>query len=195
MSEKKFAKTRRFFSVTLGPVEMVKQSFGSNVGSTAKDSFKILQETNKLDVESIKKTHEKYSLEAKCAANKVSEKQVRAAYRNTLVVQSCLLGALVIMIGFITLKDLSVGGWLLSVLGASMAFILFLSCGHHQLAIREKVFLMPKDILEVMLFAPQKLLPQSLPRGWRLFEAKKATAKPEAKGKIVVRKRERDDKE
>lgn len=193
MTEKKFAKTRRFFSVTLGPVEMVKQSFGSNVGSTAKDSFQILQDSNKLDVESIKKTYQSYNLEERCRANSVSEIGVRTAYRNTLVVQSSLLGALLLMVGVIAFRDLSIGGSLLTVLGAIMSFILFLACAHHQLAIREKVFLMPRDIIEVMLFAPQKLLPQSLPADWKLFEKEKQSVKPPKPGKIVVRKRDKND--
>jgi len=170
--QKRFPKTKQFLSLTFGPVTMVKQSIGTGLGSTLKSGFKEWKSASNVDVHEIRSSYQDYDLADRCRKNRVDEKMVRVAYRHVRIVQSFLFVAFFGVIYNLTANDLNVGGIFLSMIGIVSLPILILTTAHHQICIRENVFLTPLDMLQVLVFAPVKTLPIALPADWELYPSR-----------------------
>lgn len=165
---------KKFLSVTLGPTALIKQSFGSQTGSTVKTQYQSWKAANDLNLKDVISNRASFDFEKRCYDNRRKPGDVRSAYRNVAIIQ----GVLWIGIAVTTAGALAKSGTLLSVIFTVMAMaalpVMLLSATHHQICIREKVFLSPKELFRRLMKGPGLLFPSSLPEEWKLYTRSKA---------------------
>lgn len=192
MSKKSIAKS--IIRNTLGPITMVRQSLGSNLGKGLAEQLRLWRESSYVDVNEIVRQRHLYDLEEKCRKNDRSEVDVRKAYRNVQLTMSLILAALGYCIWQLVAADVDPGSGFLLVVGCISATTAIFASAQHQACIREKMFFSPLELFAYLAAHPVALLPVSLPAGWRLYThivSNPSTKKSERKS-FVVRKKEND---
>ncbi|GBO88703.1 hypothetical protein [Marinobacter salsuginis] len=182
----------RFLAVTLGPKAFVSKSFGSDVGSTVTEQYRELKKVNDIDIREAIAQRKAFDFERRCRVNNKSEQDVVGAYKNVAITQGFIWIALSVTVA------LAVAGMgsLITVAFNSLALIalpiMLLAATHHQICIKEKVFLSPLELLKHLVAKPGTLIPGPLPSDWKLYtsaEVLKGEEKVINRRKIQIRKK------
>jgi hypothetical protein len=151
-----------------GPVTMVRQSLGTNIGKSVVEQHRIWRETSYVDVNEIVQKRATYNLHAACIKNGKTENDVRVSYRNVRITIAFLwVPVLYCAIQLATGSENLVSAALL-IVGVSSAVVSLLAATHHQVTIREKAFLSPMEFGAYVSAYPAVLLPIPLAKKWKL---------------------------
>lgn len=182
----------RFFAVTLGPKSFVAQSFGTDVGGTVKEQYQEWKQINDVDIKDAISHRKSFNFEKRCLENKRKPEDVRRAYRNVATIQGFLWLGVSLSAAVAVAGTESLLSGFLNALALIALPLMILATAHHQICIREKVFLSPGELFKFVLNKPGCLIPSPLPEGWHLYTKPPETpnnSEDREKRKITIKKR------
>jgi hypothetical protein len=160
---------RKVLKTGFGPITMIKQSIGTNLGKSVFEQHRIWKETSYVDMEEILAKRGSYDLEKACLRSGKTEKDVRKAYRNVQITQSALWLFVIACGAQLIGSDNSMSSSFLLVVGLLASMTAVLATVHHQVSIREKMFFSPVELFGFLAANPSALLPFPIPANWKLF--------------------------
>lgn len=153
---------------SFGPVTMVRQSLGTNLGKSVVEQHRIWRETSYIDVNEIVHKRTTYDLHAACKKNGKTENDVRMSYRNVRITIALLWVPVLYCAIQLAIGDVNVLSAALMIVGFMSSLVSLMAAAHHQVTIREKAFLSPMEFGAYIAANPVVLLPVPLAKKWRL---------------------------
>ncbi len=158
---------KTFFSYTLGPVTMIKQSFGTSSGQTIKTQYQEWAAKQKeFDYDDAVRNAGSYNFAERIKAQGLTEQDVRKGYRATSVILASLWAGIAYCVGAAFIGQTSLTNTAIMMFTAVALMVAMTGAAHRQICVRHKTFYSIKEVLALMAANPLEAAPRRLPRGW-----------------------------